>query len=95
MNEVRRNRRSRRGGKTARLTSAEFWKAVPEPDAPDDIRPAPDPTALFRSLGPPPLTGQPGADRELAKVVARASAVATALAAVADLLAEDESPSSA
>jgi hypothetical protein len=53
---------------------------------PDPVVPADDPTAMLRSLGPPPLAGQSDADRYLAAVVEKAAALATALAAQADLL---------
>jgi hypothetical protein len=58
---------------------------------PDPIKPAADPTALIDSLGPPPLRGHSStAEYHLAAVIERAAAVATALAASAGLLAEDE-----
>jgi hypothetical protein len=50
-----------------------------------------DPSALLRSLGPPPLTGQGAtAEHYLAAVVARAAGLAAALAAAGDLLADPE-----
>lgn len=45
-----------------------------------------DPTALLRSLGPPPLPGQPEAGEAFGKVALRAAVVARALAAAAGLL---------
>ena len=88
----RNNRQPRRNGQDALARPEDFWRAVPEPAVPGDITPAGDPTALLRSLGPPPLPDQTGADRTVAAVVARASALATALAAAADILATDEDP---
>jgi hypothetical protein len=70
----------------------EFWKAVPEPDAPAPITPAADPTAVMRSLGNPPLTGQgETGSRLLVLAVTRAAQVATqGLAAPNGLLLDDE-----
>jgi hypothetical protein len=68
---------------------SELWRSVPEPPPADEIRPAGDPTALLRSLGPPPLTGQGAtAEHYLAAVVGRAAGLAAALAAAGDLLAD-------
>jgi hypothetical protein len=84
----------RKGGRRQRGPKpqpVEIWRAVPEPPPPSPIRPATDPTALVRSLGTPPLTGQGAvAEHYLAAVVERAAGLATALAAAAGLLAEDE-----
>jgi hypothetical protein len=64
---------------------------VPHIGDPAPIAPAADPTALLRSLGEPPLPGRGvAAEAYLAAVVERAAALATALAASADLLAEPE-----
>ena len=90
MTAPRRNqRRGRRPqGGQRRNPTAEFWRAVPPPDAPEPIRPASDPTALIDSLGVPPLRTHGGtAEHYLAAVVERAAAVAAALAASAGLLA--------
>ena len=66
----------------------EFWRAMPELDPPEPIRPAAEPTALLRSLGTPPLTGHAAvADHYLAAVIERAAGLATALAAASGLLA--------
>ena len=49
--------------------------------------PAPDPAAVLRSLGDPPLPGQGAvAGHYLAAVVERAAGMATALAAAAGVL---------
>jgi hypothetical protein len=87
---ARRRAPSRRPGGRSPARPAEFWEAVPEPDVPANVAPAGDPSALLRSLGPPPLPGQAAADRYLTAVVERASGLATALAAAADLLADPE-----
>ena len=70
----------------------EFWKAVPEPSAPRPIVPTADPTAVLRSLGNPPLTGQgENATRHLVLAVTRAAQVATqGLAAPNGLLAPSD-----
>jgi hypothetical protein len=72
----------------------EFWRAMPELDAPEPIRPAAEPSALLRSLGSPPLTGHATvADHYLAAVIDRASGLATALAAASGILATaDDDP---
>jgi hypothetical protein len=58
---------------------------------PPGIRPTPDPGALVRSLGPPPLAVDPAvAERHLTAVYEEAVRAATALAAVNGLLATDE-----
>jgi hypothetical protein len=81
-------RGSGRGGNGNKIAPpAEFWRAAPEPPEPPDILPAQDPTALLRSMGPPPLPGQQNvALPYLEAVVQRAAILATALAASADLL---------
>ena len=92
------NRSNRRGGgggggnkQQAERKPADFWRAMPEPELPDDITPATDPTAVLRSLGTPPLPGQGGASEHyVAAVIERASGLATALAAAAGLLADDD-----
>ena len=70
---------------------SELWRSVPEPPPAEEIRPTADPTALLRSLGAPPLTGQGAtAEHYLAAVVSRAAGLAAALAAAGDLLADTE-----
>ena len=66
----------------------DLWRPVPSLDPPAPIAPAPDPTALLRSLGDPPLQGQGAvAGHYLAAVVEEAARVATAIAAVSGVLA--------
>ena len=85
MAQQRQNRSRRKAAKPT-----DMWRAVPEPPEPDDIVPAAEPTALLRSLGDPPLHGQKvTAGHYLAAVVERAAALATGLAASADLLAPE------
>jgi hypothetical protein len=70
-----------------------MWVAVPVPDPPEPIDPAPDPRALITSLGHPPLRGHGStAEYYLSAVVERAASLAAALAASAGLLGQpDES----
>jgi len=89
-NAPRRNtRQARRPGHPGETGAADFWKAAPNPSRPAEVTPAADPAALLRSLGRPPLD-QAGADRYLAAVAERAAGLATALAAVAGILATDD-----
>lgn len=74
-------------GQAPASRTGEFWAVMPEFEAAAPIEPAADPTALLRSLGPPPLI--PGSERQLAVVVERASALAKALAMAADILAPE------
>lgn len=69
-----------------------FWGAdVDEPIAPF-IQPSRDPTALLRSLGPIPLTVQEKlAAAQLHAVYEKATQIATAVAAAANLIEIDES----
>jgi hypothetical protein len=59
-------------------------------EVPGPVIPAADPTALLRSLGSPPLSGQADADRYIGAVVERAAGLATALAVQAEILAGPE-----
>jgi hypothetical protein len=92
VNAVRRKQpANRRRGRPAkgRPGAVDLWRPVPQLPDPEPIVPVPDPTALVRSLGEPPLPGQGAlAGHVLNAVVERAAGLATALAATADLLAE-------
>lgn len=77
-------RKNNRPNRTA--PPAEFWRSAPEPPEPPDISPAADPTALLRSMGPPPLPGQNDALLQMCLVIAEAQKSAKALAYSADLL---------
>ena len=84
-NRGRRRRRPKSGA-----PSTDLWRDVPAAPSPGVVVPASDPTALLRSLGDPPLTGQSVmAGRYMAAVVQRAAGLATALAAAGGLLAEE------
>jgi hypothetical protein len=75
------------GSGTAKAKRPDLWRPVPQLADPEPIVPAPDPTALMRSLGDPPLQGQGAvAEHYLAAVVERAAGLATALAVAAGLL---------
>jgi hypothetical protein len=85
-----RNRRRRGGGNKAKRPT-DLWRPVPQLSSPAPIVPVPDPTALIRSLGDPPLQGQGAvAEHYLAAVVEWAAGLATALAVAAGLLADPE-----
>ena len=82
----RKQARRRRAG---RSKPVDLWAPVaPVPEA-RPITPAPDPAALIRSLGDPPMPGQGAvAEHYLAAVIERAAGLAMALAAAAGQLAE-------
>jgi hypothetical protein len=84
------SRSGRSGSDTAPRRPGDFWRATPKLDVAAPVRPSDDPTALLRSLGSPPLSGQTDAGRYLAAVVDRAAGLATALAVQADILASHE-----
>jgi hypothetical protein len=96
------NRRPRRDGpsqgQTKGRNDAAFWGSAAEQAERDEdaavprVRPTPDPGAMPRSLGDPPLSpGNPGhAQRHLAIVYEEAVRAATALAAANGLLDSDE-----
>lgn len=96
------SRRRRRSGKPSddahkvkdASTVEAFWgSATEEPEAPDRIRPTPDPGALPRSLGDPPLTPDTAAAQHVAVVYEEAVRAATALAAANGLLDVEDLPS--
>jgi hypothetical protein len=71
--------------------AVDLWRPVPQLPAPEPITTAPDPAALLRSLGDPPLQGQATVGAHyLFAVAERAAGLATALAAAADLLGSDD-----
>jgi len=80
-------RRRKKPGAVAAADATRFWGAeVDEPIAPF-IHPSEDPTALLRSLGPIPLTVQEKlAAAQLYAVYEKATQVAAAVAAAADLV---------
>ena len=82
----RRRQQSRRR-KQQKQKPVRLWRPVPQLPEPTPVVPAGDPTVVLRSLGDLPLQGQVAvAEHYVAAVVERAAALATALAASADLL---------
>ena len=82
----RRRQQSRRR-KQNKAKPVRLWRPVPQLPDPTPVVPAADPTVVLRSLGDLPLQGQVAvAEHYVAAVVERAAALATALAASADLL---------
>jgi hypothetical protein len=68
------------------------WPDRP-PETPAPIRATPDPSAIPRSLGDPPLGANPSVtQRHLALVYEEAVRAATALAAANNLLADEDPP---
>jgi hypothetical protein len=88
-------RKRRRGQGKGGGDGQELWRKTPDLEPPQRVELVDESgaTAMLRSLGPPPLPGQDPehAMLELSKVVVRASQLAGALAAAADLLATDDS----
>ena len=84
-------RRRKKPASVAAADVMKFWGAeVDAPIAPF-IRPSDDPTALLRSLGPIPLTVQEKlAAAQLHAVYEKATQVATAVAAAANLVEVDD-----
>jgi hypothetical protein len=80
------------GGSSPQSGDAAFWAEPAEgPGELSLIRPTPQPDAVPRSLGDPPLTPDTAAQHHLAVVYEEAVRAATALAAANGLLADDES----
>lgn len=87
MNQPRPRQPQRRRRPARRPKPVDLWAAVPEPAPSEPVAVATDPTALLRSLGPPPLAGQSiTAAHYMAAVIERAAGLAGALAATAGLL---------
>jgi hypothetical protein len=89
----RRRSRSGKGGSQQqkkaqpKISAKNYWGRPAEPSAPDLILPSPDPAALVRSLGPPPLAGHDQAAKIFFEAVYEKSVgIAVALSAANDLL---------
>jgi hypothetical protein len=82
----------RRPGVTKKVAEAKFWgDASVEPEPARAVAPTPDPGALVRSLGPPPLAvDEKEATVHLTAVYSEAVRTATALLAANGLLAEPD-----
>lgn len=80
----------RRPGGSKKVAEAKFWgKPVDEEIFTHSIRPTPEPGAIVRSLGYPPLAVEGAvAQRHLVAVYEEAVKAATALAAAGGLLAQ-------
>ena len=75
--------------RAARADARPFWTSPPDDDVIEiePIRPVPEPGAMVRSLGPPPLFGGGGnAEHYFAAIYERAAMLAGALAAASGLL---------
>jgi hypothetical protein len=83
-----RKRNKARGGRARKPSTRDFWGVErDDDDSLELIRPSEDPTAMIRSLGPPPLPSRETvAEHYFAAVYEKATALATALAAASDLL---------
>ena len=82
-----RRRQQNRRRKQHKQKPVRLWRPVPQLPDPTPVVPVADPTVVLRSLGDLPLQGQVAvAEHYVAAVVERAAALATALAASADLL---------
>jgi hypothetical protein len=84
-----RNRQSQQQQQQRAHRPVDMWRPVPPLPPAEKVAPAPDPTALIRSLGDPPLRFHE-ADHYLAAVVERAAGLAAALAASGGLLAPSD-----
>ena len=92
-NRRSRSRRRKGGGsKKASFDPGDFWgDAAKLPQEEGLIRITPDPAAMVRSLGRPPLSGHyNAAEHYFAAVYERSVTLASALAAAGDLLEPDE-----
>jgi hypothetical protein len=81
----------RRSGGARRVAEEKLWGSADDgPPRPPAIRPTPEPGALVRSLGPPPLAVDAAmAERHFTAVYEEAVRTATALAAANGILASN------
>jgi hypothetical protein len=88
----KRNNNKARGGRARKPSMRDFWGVERDDEEPPAlIRPSDDPTAMIRSLGPPPLPSRETvAEHYFVAVYEKATALATALAAASDLLDTEE-----
>lgn len=88
-NQGQQNHQGQQGQRRQGDSAARFWgDPSTKRAAPSPIRPTPDPAALVKSLGNPPLS--PTASHQLAVVYEEAVRAATALAAANGLLDVDQ-----
>jgi hypothetical protein len=91
VNQQRRTQGRSRRRRSQRARTHDLWRPVPQLPDPDPIVPISDPTALLRSLGDPPLQGQSTVGGHyLSAVIEKAAQRATALATMADLVADPD-----
>ena len=94
MNQPRRNNNQQQNRRPVRQTlpkPTDLWRPVPQLPEVELIVSAQDPSVLLRSLGDPPLMNKSTvAGHYIATVIERSAALASALAASADLLAIPE-----
>ena len=84
----RRRKTPARAARGKKPTGRDFWGSEhPDEELPAPIRPSEDPTAMIRSLGPPPLPSRETvAEHYFAAVYDKAASLALALAAASGLL---------
>jgi len=95
MSSTRRRSKAAKNGRGKKTSARDFWGTDRDDDTIALIRPSDDPTAMIRSLGPPPLPSRETvAEHYFVAVYEKATALATALAAASDLLdmEDDEDP---
>ena len=92
MSAAPRRRRTNRSSSVAKPRKpVDIWRPAPELPEATPIVPVTEPTAMIRSLGDPPLPdGSVVAGHYVAAVVERAATLATALAASAGLLNDED-----
>jgi hypothetical protein len=85
------NQQQRRPARVVLPKPTDLWRPVPQLPEADKIVATQDPSVLLRSLGDPPLMNKSIiAGHYVATVIERSAALASALAASADLLAVPE-----
>jgi hypothetical protein len=91
------SRRRKAGARNPRHATddPEFWGDAGDGGVEiDAVRPAAEPNAMVNSLGPAPLPGRETiAEHYFAAIYERAAALAAAIAASSDLLADTDEPS--
>jgi len=93
MNEPQKRRPRKRRNNRNRKSPKNFWGDVEKlPPAEDKVRITPEPDALARSLGRPPIPGaETIAEHYFAAVYERAVSLAGALAAAGNMVEADDS----
>ena len=88
MSQNRRRKSSARPNKARKPSGRDFWgRDDRDEEPPALIRPSDDPTAMIRSLGPPPLPSRETvAEHYFVAVYDKAASLAVALAAASSLL---------